>query len=289
MHKGKKAQGAGPEEGKESAGRRARRMKKDMIRRNKKTLAGGWPMARRFVAAGVILCLLAGILPLAAMGGEKDTKSALSDKEASAETVMSEKEASAGTALSDKEAETESVMSDSDRADIEELVRDYYTETIQKEINKIPLKEIEKYAGQIKKLITNPDFQAIFSYEDVRELAVTLIHNALDFSSSDPNLAEKILETLGVDQKVILLFFTLLYANLEKNNIADSIRTFLDTEEGKELMSELNEMFNDSQVQIMIKDFLTTYEELEDPQRETEPGMVAETEGIGNTEAAKSA
>ncbi len=224
-------------------------------------------MARRFVAAGVVLCLLAGFLPLAAFGGEKETESALPGKE----------------------TETESVLSNGDRADIEELVRDYYTETIQKEINKIPLKEIKKYAGQIKKLITNPDFQVIFSYEDVRELAVTLVHNALDFSTSDPNLAEKILETLGVDQKVILLFFTLLYANLEKNNIADSIRTFLDTEEGKELMSELNEIFNDSQVQIMIKDFLIAYEEWEDPQSETELGMGAETEGIVNAEETKSA
>ncbi len=134
---------------------------------------------------------------------------------------------------------------------------------VRDEVMSMSNEELETYAIQIMSIINNPDFQALFEYEDVRDLTVMLMHNALEFAKEDPELTDEILETMGVDRKAILLFFALLDAQENHGDKTDKLLNFIASDTGEELMSSIYESLDDEQTQMLLQSFSKLMESAE--------------------------
>ena len=113
--------------------------------------------------------------------------------------------------------------------------------------------ELAEYVDLAVNVYKSPDFQELMAYDEVRDLAVTLIQNGLNLASDEPKLADMVLQTLGVDRRIIGVFFYLLEAGKEHPEIVEEVGKLVHSEEAKQLMSLLIEQyqyyrsFNDAQ------------------------------------------
>ena len=114
--------------------------------------------------------------------------------------------------------------------------------------------EIAEYAQMIESILRNPDFQSLLQYEEVRDLAVTLFGNALNFAVEDPGTTQKILETLGLNRGAILLLYEVLGTMEENKKTTDAIQAFLDTKEGQMLTQALLDNLSKEQLDQMLVD-----------------------------------
>lgn len=144
---------------------------------------------------------------------------------------------------------------------MQELASIVYTDEVKAEVNRLSKEDYARYVIQIKNVLMNPDFQALFEYDDVRDLAVTLIHNILEFSIDEPALVREILETMDVSPKAILVFFAVLNAGERRGGVTETIRSFLESDEGKVFMDILAEVVYDKENQKNFKIFLESIED----------------------------
>ena len=82
------------------------------------------------------------------------------------------------------------------------------TEEALNEIDSMSMEEMARYFEMAVKLMENPDVRSLFEYQEVRDLAVLLVHNALDLASEDPALTQKVMKTMGVDQTAIAVLLS---------------------------------------------------------------------------------
>lgn len=115
--------------------------------------------------------------------------------------------------------------------------------------------EVAEYAKLIESVLRNPDFQDLLKYEEVRDLLMTLLKNVLSFSEEDPELTAKILETLGVDERAVYVFYEILQTYGENKETIDSIASYLETDEGKQLTNAILENFDQEEINQMLDDF----------------------------------
>ena len=126
-------------------------------------------------------------------------------------------------------------------------------EDLVEELQSLDPEELAEYVDLAVNVYKSPDFQELMAYDEVRDLAVTLIQNGLDLASDEPKLADMVLQTLGVDRRIIGVFFYLLEAGKERPEIVEEVGKLVHSEEAKQLMSLLIEQyqyyrsFNDAQ------------------------------------------
>lgn len=130
-------------------------------------------------------------------------------------------------------------------------------EEVMEEINSMSAEDIKEYVIMIEKVVTNPDFQSLMRYDEVQDLVTTLVYNALKFAKDDPELTNKILETAGVDQRAIAVFFVLLNSSENNQNVAEGLKQFLLSEEGHEMVDEIIEQFDPDQIAQMMESLKT--------------------------------
>lgn len=186
--------------------------------------------------------------------------------------------------LGQESTETETLAGAIGMEDYGDLLDEVYTDSMREEVNKMSLEEIIEYTTLIESVVTNPDFQSLLKYEDVRDLVIMLVHNGLDFSEEEPDLTTQILEIMGIDRNVVLVFFALLEARTENKDDIDTIMDYLKTDEGKELIGEITDTFSDEKNQELLKDFLDEFKESLAQASETDMDGIADTESMTESE-----
>ena len=201
----------------------------------KKGIGNEGGMRKAALLAGVLLCfvmMLAAVLRdrgMVAFGSEESEGSARTEAIAGGGMDSAQTEAAARNEI-ETETEGEGIASD-----LNEIAGMVLTDDMLKELNGMSAEETEEYIEMLQKVLLNPDFQSLFEYEEVRDLAVTLVKNALQFSSDDPETTNKILETMGVDRRLIILFFAVLQGWQENKDVSNKALEFLATEQGRML------------------------------------------------------
>lgn len=201
----------------------------------KKGIGNEGGMRKAALLAGVLLCfvlVLAAFLrdrSMVAFGSEESEESARTEAIAGGGTDSAQTKAAVGNET-ETETEGEDIVSD-----LQGIAGMVLTDDMLKELNGMSAEETEEYIEMLQKVLLNPDFQSLFEYEEVRDLAVTLVKNALQFSSDDPETTNKILETMGVDRRLIILFFAVLQGWQENKDVSNKALEFLATEQGRML------------------------------------------------------
>ena len=131
-------------------------------------------------------------------------------------------------------------------------------EDVRETLNSLDAEEIKSYAIMIDRILKNPDFQELMAYDEVRDLLVTLVHNGLNIAHDDPLMTTKILTTLGVDKRLIVVFFALL-EELEGNQEAtEALSEFVRSQEGAQLVNRILETLDDETIEKLLEEFRGT-------------------------------
>ena len=156
-------------------------------------------------------------------------------------------------------------------------------ENIRKELESLDYKEVSDAVMLIEKILLSDDFQSLFSYDEVRDLTITLIHNSLDFAYQEPELTNRILETLGINRRVILVLYGLLESREQNKYITEGIRLFLESDKGNDLIDLLMKYFNEEDLSLLLKNAVPLLDsEVAVLQKETEDQT--EDQAAGQTE-----
>ncbi len=152
-------------------------------------------------------------------------------------------------------------------------------ENIRKELESLDYKEVSDAVMLIEKILLSDDFQSLFSYDEVRDLTITLIHNSLDFAYQEPELTNRILETLGINRRVILVLYGLLESREQNKYITEGIRLFLESDQGNDLIDLLMKYFNEEDLSLLLKNAVPLLDsEVAVLQKETEDQAAGQTE-----------
>lgn len=144
---------------------------------------------------------------------------------------------------------------------------------MKEELASLDMNEIMEYSVMIQKVLTNPDFQSLLQYDEVQRLLSTLMDNALNFAKNDPALTKKILETLGVDEKLVLVFYGVLEA-IRSGAVTEDIDRLLQSEEGQALVEIIVQNVKPEQIEMLVdtlNHYIATVET-------AQAGQAAETE-----------
>ena len=153
----------------------------------------------------------------------------------------------------------------------------------------LDVEELREYYRQFESVIQSDEFQNLIEYEEVRDLITALVDKGVDFAIEDPDLAQKILITAGMDEKIVSLLPLL----LEKGSKAgEALEAFKQSEEGKAILDSLNvsvdvdrEALTKALLEFILGHYAKTdepeaeavYQALEDLLSETEADPAAET------------
>lgn len=152
------------------------------------------------------------------------------------------------------------------------------SDDMKNELNSMSREDLLGYIKMIEAVIMNPDFNSLMQYQEVRDLIVTLAGNALDFAEEDPDLTEQILETMGVDRRAVLVFYTLLDARKNNPENVEQIKDFLTNEKSKEIFENVMGMLDEETVAQLADDFNEKLLELDLPEFGTQQTVTAQTE-----------
>ncbi len=222
------------------------------------------------LAAGLLSCILLAVPAAASSPGEDSIPASKSETESMQDA---DAESEAGSMQdADAESETESLpdlvmetVSESIRGNeekIKEMLNSLYTDKMREEVLSMSLTDITRAAEKIKNIISNPDFKSLFGYADVRELTAMLIHNALNFASDEPDLTKEILDTMGIDRKVVLIFFAMLDACKNHTHLTGDIWKYINSEDGKILIEDLSYELSQGSMGENLVELLDKIEEL---------------------------
>ncbi len=182
-------------------------------------------MKRRIAAGCLISLLITGSFfgALTGVSGDYDSVS-------SAETAVSTVSGTASEAESDAAggADSGQIRETESGTDTEES----YAVDIGDSSFVIDQEAVEKDIEAIRKLFTSADFQHLISYQEVRDLAQYIFTRALDFVRNEPNLAAKVLEALGLDQKLTPV---IIEAAALVSKTGEELTEYLESEEGQKI------------------------------------------------------
>lgn len=130
--------------------------------------------------------------------------------------------------------------------------------------------QLSEYAVVIERIVTNPDFQSLMKYEEVQDLVVTLTNDALNLAAEEPEMTDQILETLGVNRNVILVFFELMEVLNENQETTAAIRQFLLSEEGRNLIGTVLDNLDQETIDRMTETFKSQLPALQQAYSQTE-------------------
>ena len=131
-------------------------------------------------------------------------------------------------------------------------------EDVRQTLNSLDPDEVTSYVIMIDRILKNPDFQSMLQYDEVRDLIVTLIHNGLNMAQEDPVMTYKILTTLGVDKRMIAIFFMILQERAGNPEATEFLSEFMRSENGAKLINRILESFDDETILKLLDEFQST-------------------------------
>ena len=132
----------------------------------------------------------------------------------------------------------------------------------------LDVEELREYYRQFESVIQSDEFQNLIEYEEVRDLITALVDKGVDFAIEDPDLAQKILITAGMDEKIVSLLPLL----LEKGSKAgEALEAFKQSEEGKAILDSLNvsvDVDREALTKALLEFILGHYAKTDEPEAE---------------------
>ena len=134
-------------------------------------------------------------------------------------------------------------------------------EDVRQTLNSLDAEEITSYVIMIDRILKNPDFQSMMQYDEVRDLIVTLVHNGLNMAQEEPEMTTKILTTLGVDKRIIAIFFVILQERAGNPEAAEMLSEFMKSEEGAQMINQVLQILDTETVEKLMKELQGTMDD----------------------------
>jgi hypothetical protein len=122
-------------------------------------------------------------------------------------------------------------------------------------LNSLDEETIREYALIIDRILRNPDFQSLMQHQEVQDLISLLIQNGLKTAQEEPELTTQVLETLGLDSRVIALFYEVLKVYENNSETAQKVQDFMQTEEGRTLLNTILATFTPETIETLLQSY----------------------------------
>ena len=114
-------------------------------------------------------------------------------------------------------------------------------------LSSVDTEKLAEYLELFVVLTQNEDFQSLMDYQEVQELAEALIQKAAEFAVEDPQLAEKILVAMGVDEAYASSVLELIADHPE---VLEEVGTLAASEEGRKFAQLLKEYLKSGELSV---------------------------------------
>ena len=145
-----------------------------------------------------------------------------------------------------------------------------FTKEMEDTIASMSIEEIRENVETVTNLLSSPEVQDLFQYEEVRDLAETVLERGLELAVNEPEMTSKILETLGVSKEGVYLYLMLTQKGGEA---ADLVSQFSESEEGKQILDKVQELASDEQVNSLVNQWYKDLLSEGQPEALTEEAM----------------
>ena len=196
----------------------------------------------------ILAIILSAVLPAISAGN-----AVLAQEESETEPAGSAVNPAGGSAGQDDA--TDSLWGTMEETELESTPGLIISDPVKDAIASMSSEEFAENAQMIESLLRNPDVQELLKYEEVRDLAATLLRDAANFAVEDPDLTGKILETMGVNKNVIFVFYAVLQTIEANKEAKGDFQEFLDSEEGKKLINTLLENLDQETIDQLLVGF----------------------------------
>ena len=122
-------------------------------------------------------------------------------------------------------------------------------------LNSLDEETMREYALIIDRILRNPDFQSLMQHQEVQDLISLLIQNGLKTAQEEPELTTQVLETLGLDSRVIALFYEVLKVYENNSETAQKVQDFMQTEEGRTLLNTILTTFTPETIETLLRSY----------------------------------
>lgn len=145
-----------------------------------------------------------------------------------------------------------------------------FTKEMEDTIASMSIEEIRENVETVTNLLSSPEVQDLFQYEEVRDLAETVLERGLELAVNEPEMTSKILESLGVSKEGVYLYLMLTQKGGEA---ADLVSQFSESEEGKQILEKVQELASDEQVNSLVNQWYKDLLSEGQPEALTEEAM----------------
>lgn len=111
--------------------------------------------------------------------------------------------------------------------------------------------KVEKYLKAIRNVLDSEEFQRLISYEEVRDLAVTIVEYGAIFVRDEPDLSEKVLSELGIEPKYGKIILQAINATADAGS---ELINYSNSEEGQILMERVKLLLEDPAIEQECKE-----------------------------------
>ena len=171
------------------------------------------------------------------------------DPAAETETAPGTPETEAAAGAEAESGNTEKGLSDED---IERFIETELDEFA----SEMGLEGAVEYLRKIYDLVSSEDFRSIIQYPEVRELIVEVLKRGAEFASTERELTETILETLEVDESMIVLLRALLDSS---DDVQPFIQNLRESETGQMIIQTVREYIDQEALLELLDDLLAAF------------------------------
>ena len=125
----------------------------------------------------------------------------------------------------------------------------FFSKEMEDAIASMSVEEIRESLDAVTGLLSSPEVRELLEYEEVRDLAETVLKRMLDLAVNEPELTSKVLETLGVSKEGVYLYLKLSQTGGEA---AEVVSRITESEEGRQVLDKAQELASDEKVRSLL-------------------------------------
>ena len=130
-------------------------------------------------------------------------------------------------------------------------------DALKQKIDNIDMDKLKADLRAVTVLLKSEEFQHLLSYEEVQDLLKMILMKARNFLYEEPDLSEKILETIGLEETYAKIILQMTNTAL---GIADEVSGSIGEDELQAVTEVANDMMKDPETREMVADLVKTVE-----------------------------